>query len=190
MSDDVGQDARDFLTIIQSMALSAYARSENGSRAIGIFMASATEAARRLPVDRSPLVCALEFAEAHLPEYRSDRLAPDYVMPGWISSTNGDEVGWQPGGVEEEVDGKWGPENPRWVGLPGNRSANLEILAVLREKSPQTIDDLTSAGCGSPASVRTRLANLQKAGFVEQSFKVPSNWSLSFHPEIDRRPKT
>ena len=112
------------------MVLTSFARSGDNLRSMASFLSIAHRASDRLPKDQDALMCALEFAEAALPEFVAGRQLAGYRLPEWTGLSDD----WINSPVEELIDGKWAAVNPRWEGLPGDRSDHLELMALLREK--------------------------------------------------------
>ena len=131
-------------------------------------------AADRLNPDAAVLSAALEFAAAHLPEFAAGRADPSYVRPDWLSVSS---VGCED--TEEFVDGQWQPVNPRWKGLPGDKSADLELLASLRERQAQTVAALADLLNLNAATVRVRLKKLEQEGLVSKQGVNPTRWRIS-----------
>ncbi|WP_439626494.1 hypothetical protein [Shinella sp.] len=168
--DKIGE----FLYLVQALAIAAFARSKEDLTQMAAVLAIANAASHELPGDQPALSSALEFCGVYLPGFTngSDRDGP---RPSWLEPFRPAKYG----PTEEFVDGKWQPENSRWLGLPGDRSADLNIMASLREKPDQEIADLVRADCGSARSIQARLSRLEREGFVIKSSSKPHRWVLS-----------
>lgn len=167
---DANEKPREFLLIVQTLATVTFAKGDHDFLRLAGVMASAIDASRRLPADRGALICALEFAGACLPGFEADDRAE------WLATN-----AWDPEAepTEELIDGCWRPVNPRWIGLPGDGAANLEILAILRDNPGRTLADLVAASAGTAASIRARMPRLERDGLIVRSTSEPCAWSLA-----------
>jgi hypothetical protein len=169
-----GEKAKEFLYLVQALSTAAFARSKEDLTQMAAFLAIANGASEQLPDDQPALSAALEFCRVYLPGF-SESGDKSGARPAWLEPFRQTKFG----PTEEFVDGKWQPENPRWVGLPGDRSADLNIMASLREKTDQEVAELVQAGCGTARSIKVRLSRLEKQGFVKKSNAEPHRWALS-----------
>jgi hypothetical protein len=182
MSDAVDNRAAEFRYIIQGLSISIYSGNTANSTYLAALLARCWDLAKCLPHDMDALSCALEFAEAYLPQYASDRAVPGYETPDWLLPPGPSD--WRQEPEEELVDGQWAVVNPAWEGLPGDRSADLNLMASLRAKSKQTVKDLAAQANVTDTTIRRRLIRLEGLGFVTKSDTRPEHYSL-----VDPLPK-
>ena len=176
VSDDVNDLSDTFKYIVQSMVITSFSRGKGDLTSLAAFLAKSAAVSRNLPTDKGALSCAIEFAAAHLPDFASDRAASDYEIPEWLKPHGPSD--WIREAEEERIDGKWAPVNPRWVGLPSDRAAELDLMASLRDKPGQTVKQLERELNVTDTTVRARLARLEGLGFIAKSETRPERWSL------------
>ncbi|MCA0339642.1 MAG: hypothetical protein LCH99_07885 [Proteobacteria bacterium] len=169
-----GEKVKEFLYLVQALAVAAFVRSNDELMTLAGILARANALSRKLPSDKGALSSALEFCDFYLPGFNPEN-STHATQQAWLVS--GDPSASE--STEELVDGKWRRENPKWVGLHGDRAADLDIMAALREQSDRKVSDLVQAGIGCGHSVRMRLLRLERQGFVTKSRARPQRWSLT-----------
>lgn len=174
METDRSAEADEFLYIVQGIAIAAFARSKEKLTKLAGILALANAASNKFPSEQGALCSAIEFCSLYMEGLNWDDDKSGSVSP-WLEPF----VPRKFGPTEIFIDGKWQLDNPRWEGLPGDRSADLNIMASLREKPGQEVAELVQAGCGSARSIQVRLSRLEKQGYVKKSNDKPARWSLS-----------
>ncbi|SES44313.1 hypothetical protein [Rhizobium sp. NFR03] len=172
---DSTRKSQEFLFIIQGMILTSFARSGGKLPSMASYLSIAHSASERLPNDRDALLCALDFAQAALPEFATGRQLAGYRLPDWTGLSDD----WINSPTEERIDGKWQPENPRWAGLPSDRSDHLELMALLRDGGRKTVFELNKATGHSHAKIRARLRAMERLGTVTCLDVEKQCWTLA-----------